>query len=125
MNQSQLFDEFDISLYHLVFLGNLIEKEIEAFAKTIGQIKDEYETVFYTVTTSYILIQTQSFLDEYHNNIKSDDPETNKLVLDIKKALKPATAQIKEWKDLQEFRTQVLAHNLREAKDLYRFLKRA
>jgi len=112
------FDEVDISVYHLVFIGNSINNIIEAFSKVIYKIDDLHEKVLYVSTFSIVLIQTVSFLDEYHNFLKTDNEELNNTIKVIKKTVKPATDQIKKWRDINEFRNNVLAHNLRDRKKM-------
>jgi hypothetical protein len=110
------FEEADIAIYHLVFLGNLIEKTISSFSNIIGKVEDSDETVLWESTNSIILIRTISFLDEFDKFVKSSDPDLGKSINDIKKTVKPALIQIKKWKDIREFRNNVLAHNLRFGK---------
>lgn len=112
------FDNLDIALYHLNFIGNSIENAFSAFASIIGKIDEKHERAIYVSTSSIILIQTIAFLDEYHNFIKSNDNELNNTINKIKKAVKPAIDQINEWKELTDFRNHVLAHNLRNRKKM-------
>lgn len=94
----------------------LIENTINSFTKIIGRIDELAENSLWVSTNSIIIIHTISFLDEYNNFIKSEDPDLDATIKAIKKTVKPAIKQINEWKDLREFRNNVLAHNLRSEK---------
>src|SRR5437762_6843106 len=93
-------DNLDIALYHLIFLRNLIENTIKAFTNIIDKIDEDDERALYVSTFSIVLIQTVSFLDEYHNFILSTDEELNNTIKAIKKGVKPAVDQINEWKEI-------------------------
>jgi hypothetical protein len=110
------FDEFDIAVYHLVFLGNTIENTIKSFASIIDKVADADERAIWVATCSIVLIQTVSFLEEFDNFVVSKDEGLNDTVNAIKRAVKPAAKQIREWKELTDFRNAVLAHNLRDKK---------
>jgi hypothetical protein len=106
-------DKIDVSLYHLVFIGNTIENLFKSFNNIIGLVEERDETVIYSGIYSMILIHTNSYLEEFNNFFISDYPEMREVIISIKKAVKPAIAGLKNWKDLNEFRNSVLAHNLR------------
>lgn len=112
------FDDLDISLYHLVFIGNSIENTVKAFSTVIDKTDEWHERVLYVSTFSVVIIQTVSFLDEYHNFLKSTDDELNNTINAIKKAVKPAVDQINRWKEIRDFRSNALAHNLRDRKKM-------
>lgn len=118
------FDEFDVGLYHLIFIANSIENTVKAFSGIIDKADDEHEKALYVATSSIVLIQTVSFLDEYHHHIKSTDEDVNTTINAIKKAVKPAVAQINEWKEIDVFRNNVLAHNLRDRKKMISVFER-
>jgi len=64
------------------------------------------------------VIDSYSYLAEYEQvfGVKTEN-EFNKRIIDVKTINKPLTNKIKEWKDLGNFRNQLLAHNLREGKN--------
>jgi hypothetical protein len=111
------FDATDIALYHIVFIGNSIDNTIKAFSAIIDKVDLEHERALYVSTYSQVLIQTLSFLDEYHNFVRSADPDLDMTINAIKKAVRPAVVQINEWKELEAFRNNALAHNLRDVKN--------
>jgi len=115
MPSLEKFDSADVALYHIVFIGNSIDNTIKAFSAIIDKVDREYERALYVSTFSLVLIQTVSFLDEYHTFVRSTDPDLDAAIKAIKKAVKPAVAQINEWKELEAFRNNALAHNLRES----------
>ena len=110
------FDEIDISVYHLIFIGNSIENTVKAFSEIIDKTDKKYEGALYVSTFSIVIIQTVSFLYEYHNFLQTTDEQLNNTINGIKKAVKPAIDQINQWKEIGEFRNNVLAHNLRDRK---------
>lgn len=107
------FNDIDIALYHLIFIGNTIERTFEAFNDIIGRVDEDAELVLYVNTSSMIIIQTNSFLDEYHQFVRSEEPEMMDTINNIKKIAKPALKLINQWEEREDFRNQVLAHNLR------------
>jgi hypothetical protein len=118
MENNNSFNDFDIAIYHLVFIGNSIENTIDAFTNILDKVERQHERTLYASTFSIVLIQTVSFLDEYHNFIRATDEELNNTIKAIKKAVKPAVDQINEWKEIRDFRNHVLAHNLRRGKKM-------
>ena len=61
-----------------------------------------------------ILMNTCSYLDEYNKNfLAKAEPEFHERILQIKKIAKPAFKKLNEWKDLKEYRNQMIAHNFR------------
>jgi hypothetical protein len=118
MENKHRFNDFDIALYHLVFIGNSIENTLDAFTNVLDKVEPQHERTLYASTFSIVLIQTVSFLDEYHNFIRATDEELNNTIKAIKKAVKPAVDQINEWKEIRDFRNHVLAHNLRRGKKM-------
>jgi hypothetical protein len=111
------FDDFDISIYNLIFLGNTIETTIKSFASIINKVPDAQERAIWVATCSIVIIQTVSFLEEFDKQLVSNNEELNNAIALLKRALKPATKQIREWKELTQFRNAVLAHNLRDKKE--------
>src|SRR6185312_9433572 len=108
--------KFDISLFHLIFIGNLVEKNFETLVDVLGKHDQKHDDVLLNSTGSLLIIQTVSFLDEYNHHLKSLDEDEKAVVLMIKKSLKPAVDEINKWKDLRKFRNIALAHNLRNVK---------
>lgn len=64
------------------------------------------------------VIDSYSFLAEYEQvfGVKTEN-EFSKRIIDVKIINKPLINKIKEWKDLGDFRSQLLAHNLRQGKN--------
>jgi hypothetical protein len=107
------FDDIDIALYHLIFIGNIIERTFKAFSNVIGRVDNDTELVFYVNTSSMIVLQADAFLEEYHQYLRSDKSEMMATIENIKRAVKPSLKLINQWKERKEFRNNVLAHNLR------------
>jgi hypothetical protein len=111
------FTDIDISVYHLIFLANSIEKIVKGFVAIIDKIEDDDEKAIYVSSYSLVTIQTISFLDEFS---EFRVPPTSALYQDIlflRKGLKPAIKALQQWKEMRDFRSNVLAHNLRNQKD--------
>lgn len=108
------FDAIDIALYHLNFLGNEIEYTYKAFNDIIGKVGNAEEKNLWVATTSFILIKSVVFLDEYDSLINSTDEELKPTIIAIKKTVKPAMDQIRERRGLRDFRNHALAHNFRD-----------
>ena len=64
------------------------------------------------------VIDSYSYLDEYEQvfGVKTESEFKNRTI-DVKTINRPLTNKIKEWKDLGNFRNQLLAHNLRQGKN--------
>lgn len=64
------------------------------------------------------VIDSYSFLAEYEQvfGVMTEN-EFSKRIIDVKTINKPLINKIKEWKDLGNFRNQLLAHNLRQGKN--------
>jgi len=64
-----------------------------------------------------ILLKTCSFIEEWDEilGIKTDS-EYKKIIIEIKKAVKPARKLLNTFKDLKHFRNQAIAHNHRDEK---------
>lgn len=108
------FEPVDIALYHLNFIGNEVENTYKAFGNIIGKVDDADEKVLWVASTSYVLIRSVAFLDEYNCIVSSSDEELKPTIVAIRKAVQPAIDQIRLWKGLTDFRNHVLAHNLRD-----------
>lgn len=67
----------------------------------------------YTINLShYIILETQSFLEEYKKyfNSKHVETEFSERVLVARKMCKPLLKQIAKWKGLKDFRDNIVAH---------------
>lgn len=107
------FDATDVSLFHLIFIGNSIERTFSAFAGIIGKVPQKEEYDLFASTSSLIIIETVSFLHEYNRFLRSDDPTLHSAIVEVKRATKPALVAINQWTELEDFRNHALAHNLR------------
>src|SRR5258708_15484563 len=111
------FTDIDISVYHLIFLANSIEKIVKGFVSIIDKIEDDDEKAIYVASYSLVTIQTIYFLDEFSEFKVPSTSELHQDVLFLRKALKPAIKALQQWKEMRDFRNNVLAHNLRSQKD--------
>jgi hypothetical protein len=107
-------DELDTSILHIWYLAHQIEETFHAFKHVSGKIDKKIELRLFTVTCQVMIISTCSFLDEYDNFLKSEESD---VIREIKLAVKPAMKVIRQWRNLEDFRNNVLAHNLRVRKE--------
>jgi len=90
------------------------------FVKTgFDNVNDKKWTLFNSLFYMTV-IDACSYLDEYEQvfGIKTEK-KFNDRVLIVKAINKPLIKKIKEWKDLNLLRNQLLAHNLRQGKNGY------
>jgi len=66
---------------------------------------------------SMILILTKSFLDEWKGLVSVIEPNDKEIIIECRRKAKPFIDRINEWKDINEFRNSVLAHNFRKGKE--------
>jgi hypothetical protein len=68
----------------------------------------------YVVLYNTILMNVCSYLDEYNKNFSTEcEPEYKSRILEAKKIAKPAYKEISKWKDLKDYRNNMIAHNFR------------
>lgn len=105
------------SIYHLVFLGNLIinnKTALDDLVKSnLNEINANSDKTLYFSIFSQTLIFTHSFIDEYDNYFISKDSVINQKILQAKKIVKPAIDRIRKWDEMNTIRNRVLAHNFR------------
>lgn len=63
---------------------------------------------------SIILLETNVFLEEYHNQFTQVEVEYSNRVKDVKQIAQPIIRRINQWKDIRKFRSQIIAHNWRD-----------
>jgi hypothetical protein len=62
-----------------------------------------------------ILMESVSFIDEYEQSFfHRCEPEFKEMVIKAKKICQPVLRKVKEWKDLKNFRNQIVAHPWRD-----------
>jgi len=112
----QQCDDFAASAYHLTFLSASIEDMFKALKKIYIDLHGfKGESSIFSLY-AMILISTCSFLDEYHDFLKSEDENFRGFIIDFKSVVKPAVKEIENWTGLRRFRNEVLAHNFRKPK---------
>jgi hypothetical protein len=80
----------------------------------------ETRKMIYMSICSQILLYYDSLREEYNKHFtiaKTKTPEEKAKVEQVKELLKPVFKKINEWKDIENFRNVVLAHNLRDRKN--------
>jgi len=82
------------------------------------------ERVHYVTIYNTVLLNICSFVEEYDNHFLAfAESEFKQRVLSVKKIAKPAYKKVKEWKGLQQYRNNMIAHTLRIDKDEFSFSK--
>ncbi|MCD9854006.1 hypothetical protein LUD75_04795 [Epilithonimonas sp. JDS] len=73
------------------------------------------EPAIHTLISNYSIIQFCSFLDEYNDffNPAFCEEKYQDRILNVKKKNVPGLKRINQWKDLNKFRNNLVAHNLR------------
>lgn len=117
--------EIKISVYHIIHFTELIDKTFTTYEKLLAKdvFKDnnnsDLRVIVYMNTCSQILLYTNFLRKEYFDfftitNTKNE--EEKEKIRQINELLKPVFKKIDEWKDIKNFRDNVLAHNLRDKK---------
>ena len=80
------------------------------------------EKTHYITLYNTILMNVCSYLDEYNKHFLSRaEEEYKQQILSIKKIAKPAFKKVNDWKDLKEYRNNMIAHNFRINGDVFSF----
>lgn len=84
------------------------------------ELRSEYEqkqnTPLMISIINMILLETSVFFEEYHNCFNSRDQNLNNRIRVIKDICKPITREINRWKDLKNYRNEIVAHPWRNKK---------
>lgn len=106
--------QFIESVYHLSFYGNILnELNYTIGSLTSGFSENQIRTIAFSIQWN-IMIINQSIIDELNGflfNYKPDDISLKNRIKSFKKIISPALNEIKKWKDIKEFRNNILAHN--------------
>lgn len=107
-------ERFIESVYHLSFYGNILNHlnyTIHPF--TSGNSENQIKIPAFSIQWN-IMIITQSIMDELNKflfNYKTKDFDLKNRIQAFRKIIAPAVEEINKWKDMREFRNNVLAHN--------------
>lgn len=72
------------------------------------------ERVHYVTIYNTVLLNICSFLEEYDNHFLAfAENEFKERILRVKKIAKPAYNKVKEWRELKQYRNNIIAHTLR------------
>ncbi len=117
-------DSLNISVYHLLFISNLITKSFEGLGKYSSleiaktPSNKEMDMILFENVVTIILIRTNSLQDEYCRQFLKIQDER---VSDFQNLCEPIWERINQWTEIANFRHNVLAHNLRsDRKDNYK-----
>ena len=108
-------ERFIESIYHLSFYGNILN-EID-YTRRDSFISGFSEKQIRTTSFSIqwiIMIIAQSLIDELNKFLfkyKTTDLDLKNRIKAFRKIIAPAVEEIHKWRDMREFRNNVLAHN--------------
>jgi hypothetical protein len=114
-----------ISVYHLVFFAELIDKTFGSLEKLLdagvfdNSTNEELRLMVQTNACIQILLYTDSLIEEYNKYFKVTEAKTDTeyaKVEQTRELLKPVFKKINQWTELKDFRNNVLAHNYRVQK---------
>jgi hypothetical protein len=118
-------NDISISVYHILHFTELIDRmllsydtllKMESFKQNQNA---ETRKIIYVSICSQILLHYYSMADEYKsyfNISKAIDAVEKEKVKQVRELLKPIFKKIGEWRGINGFRDNVLAHNLRDKK---------
>ena len=76
--------------------------------------KEQYH---YVTLFTHVVMDVNSFLDEFHKRFEQEAEEKYKTkIQSIKRIVKPVLDKISEWKELARMRHEMIAHNWRDNK---------
>jgi len=86
----------------------MIDNEYHKKESTKWSKKD---TIHYVALSFYIIMDVNSYLDEYDNFFESGaETEFKPRIRIVKKIAKPVVDRLRKWKDIKNFRNQIIAH---------------
>jgi len=128
MKKANTLNKTTESVFTLTSLFVLIEQSIQAITgneEILDSEFDEKHNSFHHLVTDtihealswQILIKTCAFLDEWNNvfGVLTEEGDKER-ILTVKRIAKPAHKQLSHWKQLKEFRNEMIAHNHRDKK---------
>lgn len=75
--------------------------------------KKKPDSVLFSIISSQIIITACSYLDEWELFGKLIKEEQGSRIITLRKITKPVIDRINEWKDMRQFRNNIIAHNHR------------
>lgn len=106
-------EQYKSAIYHMVYYNNILSNPFNSFVELLDNIPRETTDPLYVGIYSNAILTVYCFLEEYDNFFTSSNPNTKNKIQEFKKIMKPATDELRKWKDLTKFRNEVIAHNLR------------
>jgi len=106
------------SIYILVRYAEVIESLTQVMVDNEYHKRrplDKKEQFHYVTLFTHILMDVNSFFDEYDNNFERLAEEDYKdRIRTVKRIAKPAVDKIREWKEIRKFRNEMISHNWRD-----------
>lgn len=106
-------EQYKSAIYHMIYYNNILSNPFNSFVELSDTTPKETTDPIYVGIYSNAILTVYCFLEEYDNFFTSTDPNTKRKIQEFKKIMKPATDELRKWKDLTKFRNEVIAHNLR------------
>lgn len=96
-----------------IFVLCTLQALLEEYRKCLTKEKNNQKSVIFSIITSQIIITSCSYLDEWNYMGKLIIEEQEPRIITLRKTTKPVIDRINEWKDMRQFRNNMIAHNHR------------
>ncbi|TXG39587.1 hypothetical protein [Seonamhaeicola maritimus] len=90
---------------------------LDEYLKCLTKEEKKPDSVLFSIISSQIIITSCSYLDEWEYFGKLIKEEQEPRIITLRKITKPVIDRINEWKDMRQFRNNMLAHNHRIKKE--------
>lgn len=90
---------------------------LDEYLKCLTKEKDKPDSVLFSIISSQIIITSCSYLDEWEFLGKLIKVEKETRIITLRKITKPVINRINQWKDMRQFRNNMIAHNHRIKKE--------
>jgi non-canonical (house-cleaning) NTP pyrophosphatase len=107
------------SVYHLILYQKMLHNQFDTLGKLLTVTEKQVTDPIYHGLFSTAILTAHNFLTEFDKYFKADSGAAKEKIVLVKQALKPVIKEIKKWKDLENFRNHVLAHNFRNKRTGY------
>ena len=104
MQPTKLYES--LFLFHKFHLA-LEEQKIQL--QLVIESKNKFERN-HILMTNYIVMESVSFLEEYNQNFYRCEVEYKREVLLVRKMVAPILKRVNLWKDLKDYRNNIVAH---------------
>ncbi|MFI2743632.1 hypothetical protein ACG2LH_12895 [Zhouia sp. PK063] len=100
-----------------IFILCTLQALLDEYLKCLTKEKDKPDSVLFSIISSQIIITSCSYLDEWEFLGKLIKVEKETRIITLRKITKPVLNRINQWKDMRQFRNNMIAHNHRIKKE--------